>query len=206
MERAVSSVSAGRTRSLSFCGLSVALMAVSAWITVPLGPIPFTLQTFVMVFVLLAFEPKEVIASVLVYLLVGAVGLPVFSSMRGGFSALAGPTGGFLWGFLLGALAGTLFLQWAKRMFSSSDPMGKSVRGNHRALAVELVAAGFFILISYACGWMQLIVVAGMDPMAAFLAAIAPFVVVDAIKVVAAVFTADAVRRAIGGRKQFDRS
>jgi len=201
MERTASSASAGRTRSLAFCGLSVALMAVSAWITVPLGPVPFTLQTFVMVFVLLAFEPKEVFASVLIYLLIGAVGLPVFSSMRGGLSVLVGPTGGFLWGFLLGALVGTLFLQWARRRFLLSDPKREGMHKNHRALIANLVAAGLFILVSYACGWIQLIVVSGMDPLAAFLVALAPFIAVDAIKVVAAAYTADAVRRALGGHK-----
>ena len=90
---------ASRTRSVAFVGLTIALMSVSAWVSVPLGPVPFTLQTFVMVFALLALAPKECLAAIAGYLILGGVGLPLFSSMRGGLGVLAGPTGGFLWGF-----------------------------------------------------------------------------------------------------------
>ena len=96
---------AARTRSLAFVGLSIAIMAVSAWVTVPLGPVPFTLQMFALVFAIVVLTPRECIAAVTGYLLLGAVGLPVFSGMRGGIGVLAGPTGGFLWGYLLGAAA-----------------------------------------------------------------------------------------------------
>ncbi len=81
-----------RTRSVAFVGLAIAIIAVSAWVTVPLGPIPFTLQMFAVTFAVVVLSPKEAIASIAGYLLLGAVGVPVFSGMRGGIGVLAGPT------------------------------------------------------------------------------------------------------------------
>ena len=103
-----------RTRSVAFVGLTIAIMAVSAWVTVPLGPIPFTLQMFAVTFAVVVLQPKEAIAAITGYLLLGAVGVPVFSGMRGGIGVLAGPTGGFLWGYLLGVAAAVLFLYVAR--------------------------------------------------------------------------------------------
>ena len=99
-----------RTRSVAFVGLAIAIIAVSAWVTVPLGPIPFTLQMFAVTFAIVVLSPKEAIAAITGYLLLGAVGVPVFSGMRGGIGVLAGPTGGFLWGYLFGVAAAALFL------------------------------------------------------------------------------------------------
>ena len=91
-----------RTRSIAFVALTVAITAVSAWVTVPLGPVPFTLQIFAVAFMVLVLQPKEAVAAITAYLVLGAVGVPVFSGMRGGIGVLAGATGGFLWGYLLG--------------------------------------------------------------------------------------------------------
>ena len=98
-------LASSRTRSIAQVALCIAIMAVCAWVTVPLGPVPFTLQTFAVAFAILALRPGEAVAATAGYLVLGAVGLPVFSGMRGGIGMLAGPTGGFLWGFLAGAVA-----------------------------------------------------------------------------------------------------
>lgn len=183
MEKAITN---SRTRSIAFCGLSIALMAVSAWITVPFGPVPFTLQTFVMVFVLLALQPGEALASIALYLGIGALGLPVFSSMRGGIGVLAGPTGGFLWGFLLGAILAIGILKLAGQF-----------EVKNRALGWDIVAAVAFLAVCYVCGWLQLAFVAGMGLEAAFAAGVAPFVLIDAAKLAFAIVIARAVRRAV---------
>ena len=101
MEKAVNNQAQSRTKEIVLCGLSIALMAVSAWITVPFGPIPFTLQTLAIMFVLFALTPKCALISIAGYLVLGAIGLPVFSSFKGGLAALLGPTGGFITGFLI---------------------------------------------------------------------------------------------------------
>lgn len=89
------------------CGLSCALLAVSAWVSIPLGPVPFTLQTLVLAMLPGVLAPREAVLTVATYLVLGGVGLPVFSNMMGGIGVLLGPTGGFLWGFLIGMVAAT---------------------------------------------------------------------------------------------------
>lgn len=172
-------------RSVAFVGMTVALLAVSAWVAVPLGPVPFTLQTFVLAFAVLVLRPSECFAALGAYLLLGAVGVPVFSGMRGGIGMLAGPTGGFLWGFVLGAAAALLVVRLLPPKGARSD----FARGYAACLAC--------LLVSYACGWAQLMLVAGMGPGAAFLTAIAPFIVPDLVKLGAAVAVAQAVRHAM---------
>lgn len=183
--------STSRTRSIAFVGLSIALMAVSAWVSVPLGPVPFTLQTFVMVFALLVLTPRQCLAALGGYLMLGAIGLPVFSAMRGGIGILVGPTGGFLWGFLLGAAVALVFLRLVRTRF------GAGVEAGRRGLILDLVAGFLFLAVMYVCGWAQLMGVASLSPAAAFATAVAPFLVVDTLKLVAAVGTARAVRKAL---------
>lgn len=194
-----------RTRSIAFVGLTIAIMAVSAWVTVPLGPIPFTLQMFAVTFAIVVLKPQEAIAAIVGYLLLGAIGVPVFSGMRGGVGVLAGPTGGFLWGYLFGVAAAVLLLMVVRsrsaRREAQADPASaaaltgmQKVLGFLRVAGVEIVAGILFTTISYLCGWAQYMAVAGVGPEAAFLACIAPFVVVDLIKIVAAVACARAVK------------
>ncbi|EOS50733.1 biotin transporter BioY [Adlercreutzia caecimuris] len=201
-----------RTRSVAFVGLAIAIIAVSAWVTVPLGPIPFTLQMFAVTFAVVVLSPKEAIASIAGYLLLGAVGVPVFSGMRGGIGVLAGPTGGFLWGYLLGVAAAALFLYVVRTKLGVAGGKGapKLTRAEVAALSpgrravlfvrnfgVDIVAGIIFTAIAYACGCIQYMAVGQVDLATAFLTAVAPFMVVDFCKIVAAVVCADAVRAVV---------
>lgn len=201
-----------RTRSVAFVGLTIAIMAVSAWVTVPLGPIPFTLQMFAVTFAVVVLQPKEAIAAITGYLLLGAVGVPVFSGMRGGIGVLAGPTGGFLWGYLLGVAAAVLFLYVVRTRLGEVGGKNapKLTRAERAALTparrvalffrnfgVDLAAGVIFTVIAYICGCVQYMAVGQVDFMTAFLTAVAPFVVVDFCKIVAAVVCADAVRTVV---------
>ena len=94
---------------LARCALFAALMCICAWISIPLGSVVFTMQSFALLLALLVLGGKGATVSVFVYLALGAVGLPVFSGFRGGFSALLGVTGGFLWGFLFGSIVFWIF-------------------------------------------------------------------------------------------------
>ena len=87
-------------RELTRCALFAALMAVCAWTGIPLGDTVFTLQTLGVFLTLGLLGGRWGTVSILCYLLLGAVGLPVFSGFRGGIGMLLGPTGGYLWGFL----------------------------------------------------------------------------------------------------------
>jgi biotin transport system substrate-specific component len=92
-----------KTKDLTNMALFVAFLAVSALITIPFGPIPFTLQTVLVYLIGLLLSPLQGFVTLATYLLLGAVGLPIFSGATGGFGKLFGPTGGFLFGFMLAA-------------------------------------------------------------------------------------------------------
>ncbi|MEY8561726.1 biotin transporter BioY [Eggerthellaceae bacterium 3-80] len=184
-----------KTRFIAFVGLCIAIMAVSAWVVIPFGPIPFTLQIFAVAFAILVLPPKQCMAAVGGYLLLGAIGVPVFSGMRGGIGVLAGPTGGYLWGYLLGAAVALVFLHVMK------SAMGDRLEKSHvRGMAVDIIAALLYVAVAYVCGWAQYMAVSGVSPEAAFVATVAPFVLVDVIKVVAAAFCARGVRLAVPQR------
>ena len=93
-----------KSKTISLCGLFAAMMAICAWISIPVFDTAITLQSFALVLAMLLLGGKWATATVTVYLMLGAVGLPVFSGFQGGFGALLGPTGGYLWGFLAATL------------------------------------------------------------------------------------------------------
>lgn len=93
-----------KLRDLVRCGICGALMAVCAWICLPLGEVAVTMQSFGVFLTLCLLGGSKGTAAFSAYLILGAVGLPVFSGFRGGFGVLLGPTGGYLWGFLLACL------------------------------------------------------------------------------------------------------
>lgn len=88
------------TQSLVYIAIGTALIAALSQISLSIGPVPFTLQTLAIGLIACLYQPKEAIASVALYLTLGAIGLPVFAGFAGGFASLFGPTAGFLWGFL----------------------------------------------------------------------------------------------------------
>ena len=89
-------------REIAYIGLGAALIAVCAWISIPLPQpmVPFTLQTFAVCLVCAVFGRKLGLWTVVVYILLGAVGVPVFSGFRGGVGVLLGTTGGYIIGFV----------------------------------------------------------------------------------------------------------
>lgn len=217
MESTRTAVSSTRsqTRSIAFVALSIALIAVSAWITVP-GPIPFTLQMFAISFMIAVLTPKQAMAAIFGYLLLGAIGVPVFSGMRGGIAMLMGPTGGFLWGYIFGVAAGAFFLQFVRTHTNwdasrkklaeqaAADPVAAAKLGIpakilrfFRMVGVEFIAGVLFTACAYVCGCIQYMALMNVGIEAAFLVCCAPFIVVDLIKIAVAVLCAQSVRTAI---------
>ena len=99
---------------MTLSSLFAALLAVCAWVCIPLGDTVFTLQTFGVSLCLLLLGGKWGSIAISIYLLLGAVGLPVFSGFRGGIAQLLGVTGGFLWGFLAMGLVYWVFARFGK--------------------------------------------------------------------------------------------
>ena len=92
-----------RTLDMAYIALFAVLIAVCAWISIP-TTVPFTLQTFGIFLAVGVLGGKRGTLAVLVYLLLGAVGIPVFAGFSGGVGCLLGSTGGYLVGFLFTAL------------------------------------------------------------------------------------------------------
>lgn len=92
-------------RKMVLASLFASLIALCGWISIPIPPVAVTLQTFGVLMALGTLGGKWGTASILLYLAMGIVGLPVFAGFRGGAAALLDATGGFLWGFLAGGLA-----------------------------------------------------------------------------------------------------
>lgn len=103
------------TKDLVFIALSTTIMIVCAFITIPFY-IPFTMQTFALFTIIGLLGTKKAFISICLYLLLGAVGLPVFSGFKGGIGSLLGVTGGYLIGFLFTVIvSGTLLHIFSKR-------------------------------------------------------------------------------------------
>ena len=140
--------------------LFAALTAVCAWISIPIPPVAFTLQTFAVLLTLGVLGGKWGTVSVLLYLLLGIVGLPVFTGFQSGAVALPGPTGGFLWGFLLAGL-----------VYWELEKLGR------------LPAMAAAQLTVYACGCVWFSLYAGNAGLgAAVLTCVVPYLIPDALK------------------------
>lgn len=92
-----------KTRDMVYIALFAVLIAICSWISIP-ATVPFTLQTFGVFVAVGTLGGKRGTLAVLIYLLLGAIGIPVFAGFKGGIGALLGTTGGYILGFLLSAL------------------------------------------------------------------------------------------------------
>lgn len=216
------SKSNSRTKSIAFIGLAVALIAVSAWITVPLGPVPFTLQMLSITFVVCLLKPKEAIAAIYCYELLGAIGVPVFSGMRGGIGVLMGPTGGFLLGYLIGVPVAVGFLYLVRKAIDSnrsikaqqsedgSDASFAGTQGfalkNIKGAVSGICAGVIFTLIAYTFGVVQYMAVSGVGIEVALTVSVIPFIIPDIAKIVIAAICAQSVAAALGLGKNVEYS
>lgn len=92
-----------RTLQLAYMGMFTALLVLCAWISIPLT-IPVTLQTFAVFIAIAMLGMKKSLAVLMVYIILGVAGLPVFAGFKGGIGVLLGPTGGYILGFFLTVL------------------------------------------------------------------------------------------------------
>ena len=93
-----------KTKDMAYIAVFAVLIAVCSWISIP-TTVPFTLQTFAVFLTVGVLGGKRGSLAVLVYILLGCVGVPVFAGFSGGIGVLAGQTGGYIVGFLFSALA-----------------------------------------------------------------------------------------------------
>ena len=167
-------------RDLTMMALFAALLCVSSYISIPLpfSAVSLTVQTLIVNMIALLFPPKKAGLIVLVWILLGLVGLPVFSGGMGGPAKLFGPTGGYIFGYLVMAL------------------LLSFLKGKKGKIARELlvtIAVGMPLLYLIGTPWMMF--VTGIGWKAALLTSVLPFLPGDAVKCVAAVWICRPLKR-----------
>jgi len=151
-----------RTRLLAQSATFVALIAAGAWVAIPVGPVPVTLQTFFLLLAAPVMKRRAVIPAAL-YLLLGTLNLPVFHSGLSGIGVLLGPSGGFLAGFIPAAAVAGLAYEQRSRMIRISG-----------------LAAATGIIYAFGVAWLMLS--AGISLPAAVLIGVLPFLPGDILK------------------------
>lgn len=162
------------TRDMVLSGVFAAVIAVFAVMTIPIGEVPITLGLFGVMLTAVVLGAKRGTISVLVYILIGAVGLPVFSGFKGGFSVIAGPTGGYISSYILVALM----------IGAASNISAKRTGMLRMAICFASCLAG--IAVCYFLGTVQYMAISGNDLTASLGICVMPFIPFDIIKGIAA--------------------
>jgi biotin transport system substrate-specific component len=166
-----------RIKDIAVIGVFAALTAVLAQIAVPLPftPVPFSMGMVAVYATGILLRPRDAILTQLCYLLLGAVGVPVFGNLRGGIIALLGPTGGYLmvYPIMAGIVAAALNNSASLRAENGKKPFLKA--------ALSLCAAH---LILYAGGTLWLSLISGNSFLASLAVGVYPYIPLDAAKIV----------------------
>jgi biotin transport system substrate-specific component len=166
-----------KLRWIVLASLMAALTAVGAYIHVPIGPVPIVLSTLFVILSGLLLGSCWGVASMGLYLLVGAIGIPVFAGGKGGFAHFFGPTGGYLFGYVLAS--------WITGFISEKS------RG---LLILDILAVLIGSLVIYSLGVPWLKMITQMSWPKTLMVGMVPFLIGDAIKASVAVILARSVR------------
>ncbi len=164
-------------RMTVYASLLAALIAAGAYLAVPIGPVPIVLQNLFVMLTALLLGSRWGLGAIGVYLLAGVCGLPVFAGGMGGIGRLAGPTGGYLMGYLpMVYIIGLIAEKMDNRM------------------VYDILAMILGTIILYACGVTWLKTVTGMAWSKAFTVGMYPFLIGDAVKIAVAAPLARSLR------------
>ena len=172
-----------KTKDMTMTALMTALICVAGPLSISIGPIPLSLATFAVYLAAAVLGSKRGTIAVALYLLIGAVGVPVFSGFSGGVQKLVGVTGGYLVGYLPCALIGGLAVKPGQ-----TEPEKKWL------LPLTLILG---TLAVYVLGTAWFMIQSGSALGAALGLCVLPFLPGDAIKIVAAMLLAWPIRKAI---------
>lgn len=175
-----------RTYNIVLESICAALITVCSWISLNIMDIPFTLQTFGILLVLYTIGGRRGTISIVIYLLLGLVGVPVFAGFKSGPAALMGPTGGFIIGFLVCSL-----IYW---LLDSKLFARMKVQSSSRRMIISVVEGVIFELVLYVFGvsWFMFVYTrntGAIGIMAVLSMCVFPFLIPDAAKLVLAAAT-----------------
>lgn len=169
-----------------FIVLFAAIISAGCFISIPLpGGVPITLQNMLAILAAITLGGIDGFLSVLLFLAAGLIGMPVFSGGRGGVAVIMGPTGGFLAGYALGALAAGLI---------AGRPGIGPQRAKHN-LTRLIAAATIGLLLIFAAGTLRFMLMTGRSLKTTLTVCVLPFLPGDAIKIVLCVLAAAKLRR-----------
>ena len=174
--------SRSKTYDIAYIGVFTVLITICSWISIP-TPIPFTLQTFAVFLAVSILGGKRGTLAVVVYVLLGAIGVPVFGEFTGGIGIILRSTGGYIIGFILSAL-----VMW----------LIESLFG--RKLWVQGIAMIFGLIACYAVGTAWFMFVYMRDTGAVGLSTVLgwcviPFIIPDAVKIALALMLSSALKK-----------
>jgi len=165
------------TYAMAVTALMTAVTCILAPLSIPIGPVPISLTNFAIYLSLYLLDWKKGTISYILYLLLGLVGLPVFSGFTGGIGKLAGPTGGYIIGFIpMAIIAGIVIDKYSEKWL------------------LCLLAMIVGTIVCYALGTAWLAYEAKMDMMAALWAGVIPFIPGDLVKMALAILIAPKIR------------
>lgn len=178
--------SRSRTYDVAYIGIFTALITICSWISIP-AAIPFSLQTFAVFLAVSILGGKRGTLAVVVYVLLGAIGIPVFAEFTGGIGIILRSTGGYIIGFIFSAL-----VMW----------LMESLFG--RKLWVQGISMVLGLIACYAVGTAWFMFVYMRDTGAVGLTTVlgwcvVPFVIPDALKIVLALMLSSALKKPLAG-------
>ena len=172
-------------QDLTYSALFAALISSVAYLAIPIpfSPVPITLQSLVVMLAGATLTTKQAGLSMLIFLLVGISGAPVFSSGRAGIGVFAGPSGGYLIAYPLGAIIINLLAK----------------KDSYYQTALAMILGGLVIIHLLGVLWMGFVTEMGLAE--AFISGSLPFIPGDLIKVVAAVPLSIKINNSLAGRR-----
>lgn len=163
-------------RDMTMVAIFAAFMCLTAPWTIPIGAIPITLATFSVYLVAATLGWKKGASAVAIYLMLGFIGLPVFTYFTGGIQKLVGATGGYLVGYIPMAMIGGLFADKFKKTWAY----------------VVGMTLGTAVLYTFGTAWYC--IMSGSEIIPAILTCVTPFLLGDSIKIACATLLASRLR------------
>ncbi|OUQ77096.1 biotin transporter BioY [Massilimicrobiota sp. An105] len=171
-----------KTRDIVYMSVFTAMISICSWISIP-ASIPFTLQTMGVFTTVGLLGGKRGTLTVLTYILLGAIGIPVFAGLTGGVSVLLGTTGGYIIGFLLSAL-----LMWGI----------ETIMGRNQIVLAFSMIAGLIVCYVFGTAWFMMIYTqhSGVIGLSTVLGlCVIPFIIPDLIKIGVALFLTNRLKK-----------
>ncbi len=173
-----------KTKTMVLCAIFAAILCIFSVMTIPIGPVPISMGIFGVMLTAIILGPKNSVISVVVYLLLGIIGLPIFSKFQSGIPVLAGPTGGYVWSYIIVA--------FVIGLITRKLPQNKIL-----ALVKIFAACIIGIAICYAAGTAQYMLIANVGLTKALTLCVLPFIPFDIIKAVVAAYLGNVIANAL---------